>query len=264
MNKQKQAEVKLSSTTTGIHSQVTDHTQSFFNEDHLDRVPNLKTQGGNKLIYNSQSKLPLKKSSNTFYNPSHFQSPEKNLTEPPQMDPYEREKERKNQREVDFIYDKIFTRKTRFLQENRTLHGEEKDFNVIYKGPRKLLLPKKPNYISDKIKDIKTKISFMKGVFDYAYPLIMIEKIRTQKKVYEEYIDNYNDKLYEKKQNLEKKLKTQINYNIPGFTASPMTTERDSKSKIKTDSNFMNSRLENSCPTVEDKKFNTSKSFMKK
>jgi hypothetical protein len=109
--------------------------------------------------------------------------------------------ESKNQKDSNYKLNDSFILKN-IIEEN----GEQKDINTIYNkifSTRKLHLmrgnlgkkfesnydQKKQNDSDEKMLDLKNKLYFMKSVYDFAYPLIMVEKVKTQKKIYEDYIE---------------------------------------------------------------------------
>jgi hypothetical protein len=104
-------------------------------------------------------------------------------------------------RELKLMYKNIFDKKyTKLIEsfQEKTLTKEEEKRREIRE--RVLKIQKKPDYIKEKIKDMKTKLYFMKSVYDYSYPLIMIKKVQAQKKVYDLCIDDYNKKISMKNQ----------------------------------------------------------------
>lgn len=240
-----QAEVKQSSKTTNVHSQVTDRT----NEE-IELIPNLKKGQINAKVNistissSSPMKGYMKSTTNSFYNKSHTQSRAQffhageTLTE-----------HQKKQKEIDNLYDKIFSTKRSLYKEPKT----NKDCHVMFKGAEKVYVPKKSRYIKDKIKDIYKKISFMKGVFDYAFPKIMVVKVKQNQKEYEEFIDRFHDNIYEKNKKLEKKFKTQNN--ILNRMADPtLPSEKDVKfTHTRTDSNYMNNITKNNFRITTEK-----------
>jgi len=189
----------------------------------------------------------MKSTTNSFYNKSHTQSRAQffhakeageTLTE-----------HQKKQKEIDNLYDKIFSTKRSLYKEPKT----NKDYDVMFKGAEKVYVPKKSRYIKDKIKDIYKKISFMKGVFDYAFPKIMVVKVKQNQKEYEQFIDRFHDNIYEKNKKLEKKFKTQNN--IMSRMADPtLPSEKDVKfTHTRTDSNYMNSITKNNFRITTEK-----------
>lgn len=101
-----------------------------------------------------------------------------------------------NKKETDDVYKKIFDKNTRKLIEI----DKSKDNQTII--PKNYMAKINPEIVKNKIKDIKSKIVFMKGVYDYAYPLIMIKKLKTQKKENDELIKSYHKKIIKRHQTL--------------------------------------------------------------
>jgi hypothetical protein len=85
-----------------------------------------------------------------------------------------------SEKEIDYVYKKIFYKKIKEIDSK-----EEKIDEREIKRMKMLNIKRESNYIKDKIKDIKTKLLFMKGVVDYAYPVIFLEKIKMQKKYFD-------------------------------------------------------------------------------
>jgi hypothetical protein len=220
--KHKPVEVKQSCKTTNVHSQITDRT----NEDVIatDFVPNLRVQKNLKMNMTTSSTSPLKtnmkSTNNSFFTRSHNQSNVQFFHTKDHL--YTLTEQQKKQIEVDNLYDKIFASKRSLYKEPKT----NKDCHVMFQGAEKVFVPKKSRYIKDKIKDIYKKISFMKGVFDYAFPKIMVEKMKQNKKEYEEFIDRFHDNIYEKNKKLEKKFKTQSNYNLNRMADPNLPSEK--------------------------------------
>jgi len=95
---------------------------------------------------------------------------------------------------IDFVYKKIFDKKSRMLIEKTILdkdanENKKKSKNKIdYESSDFLLnslgMFKKKQYIEDKIQDIKRKIFFIKGVYDFSYPKIIVNKVKTAQDFY--------------------------------------------------------------------------------
>jgi len=96
--------------------------------------------------------------------------------------------------EVIKLYNKIFEKKHRRLIEaiSPNLKDNEKQ------KKKHQVDGNKPSYLDEKIKDIKTKIFFLKGIFDFAYPKIVGEKIKIKKEYQKKMIINF-----QKNQNFE-------------------------------------------------------------
>lgn len=88
---------------------------------------------------------------------------------------------------TDFIYKKIFDTKTRnlFNKDNNNNELTKKKSKKLDKQTNNYLNlihnsgPKKSKYVENKIDDIKKKLFFIKGIFDYSYPNIIVNKVKT-------------------------------------------------------------------------------------
>lgn len=101
--------------------------------------------------------------------------------------PKEGEQNPVNMAEVDFIYKKVFDKKFEYKlnpkkkKEVNKHELENADYRLEKEIKRKMeqkVKEGKPNYIQEKIKSIKKKIFFMKGIFDYSYPPIIVKKFK--------------------------------------------------------------------------------------
>jgi hypothetical protein len=150
-----------------------------------------------------------------------------------------KEKARNKKRETELIYKKVFDKKYAKLI-NSSIRSDGKrisqkttpqsPINQPGKNTANFLNKPPQTYVKDKIKDIKSKIFFIKGVFDYAYPLVMIEKIRSQKKYYEKYIEQFNKNILAKNESL--KMLHQQQGRIP-FEEVIQTRANDKKIALK-------------------------------
>lgn len=172
---------------------------------------------------------------------------------------------------IDFIYKKIFDKKTRCLFSNtedednssqvkKKLKTQLEQENEYLKSIGKL---KKKQYIEDKIQDIKRKIFFVKGVYDFSYPQIIVSKIKTAQ-------DFYNHSHTEEKA----KLRESLNH-----TSKKFFSNKKEKLKLKTEeltksfniekidavyTNHNTDKFENEnklYPEIERKMLRTSSSF---
>ena len=104
---------------------------------------------------------------------------------------------------INFLYHKIFPKI--FIEHNIKYNVVDNKLNIYYAeneaifkenmNKRNIMLSKqgKPikkilinsNYVKDKLKDIKKKISFLKGVTDYSFPSIILEKVRQKNQIYQ-------------------------------------------------------------------------------
>jgi hypothetical protein len=249
---------KLSSRTTNVHSQVTDRTN-----DDQESIPNLKKSQINQIsqinhkanISTISSSSPLKaymkSTNNSFFNKSHTQSKAQFFHTKKDLETLT--EQQKKQKEIDNLYDKIFSTKRSLYKEPKT----NKDCHVMFTGAEKVYVPKKSRYIKDKIKDIYKKISFMKGVFDYAFPKIMVVKVKQNQKEYEEFIDRFHDNIYEKNKKLEKKFKTQNTNILNKMTDPTLPSEKEVRNThSRTDSNYMNTITQNNFRIKTENKTN--------
>lgn len=109
---------------------------------------------------------------------------------------------------IDFVYKKIFDKKSRMLIEKQPV---DKNANEIKKKQKNKVeskssefnfnnkTNKKRQYIEEKIEDIKKKIFFIKGVYDFSYPKIIVNKVKTAQ-------DFYNSHHIEQKMKLRESL----------------------------------------------------------
>ncbi len=137
--------------------------------------------------------------------------------------------------EVKFIYNKIFHKNIRKLFEPKAVNSKELQEQI-----RKYLkLKGKPSEIDDKIKEIKTKIFFMKGIFDFIYPEVIASKMKTKKEYYEklskELKEDVNKKYEITKSNLN--LNNYINYDFSEFYTI--------KNRAKSSNTFYNNKQHN-------------------
>lgn len=81
--------------------------------------------------------------------------------------------------EVEFVYNKVFDKKFEYLINPKVTKKVTKvDLqNPEYKNKKKKKFIR-TTYLEDKIKQIKQKIFFMKGIFDYSYPQILVGRIK--------------------------------------------------------------------------------------
>jgi hypothetical protein len=84
-----------------------------------------------------------------------------------------------DQEEIEFIYKKVFDKKFDYLINPKVTKKVTKvDLqNPEYKNKKKKKYTR-TSYLEDKIKQIKQKIFFMKGIFDYSYPQILVGRIK--------------------------------------------------------------------------------------
>jgi len=65
---------------------------------------------------------------------------------------------------------------------------------------------KKTQYIEEKINDIKRKIFFIKGVYDFSYPKIIVNKVKTSQDFFNENFKDEKMKLRDSMNNISKKM----------------------------------------------------------
>lgn len=110
--------------------------------------------------------------------------------------------------EVIAIYNKIFDKFYRKLFDPKA--PKTKDLQDQIR--RYLKLRGKPSYLDDKIKDIKTKIFFMKCIFDFSYPEIIANKLKVQKNYYELMKKEIHEAKKNKLDKVQDNFKTKSNY----------------------------------------------------
>ncbi len=157
---------------------------------------------------------------------------------------------------IDFIYKKIFDKKSRFFFEKQTENklsseSKKKHRNDYISNKNEFILNnmfKKKQYIEDKILDIKKKIFFIKGVYDFSYPKIVVNKVQTaqnfftlhhteQKLQLRESMNNTGEKFLE---NIEEKLKTTSETFKKSFHIESLKKSIVEKS-FKTNERYLNS-----------------------
>ena len=104
---------------------------------------------------------------------------------------------------INFLYNKIFPKF--FVEHNIKYNVVDNKLNIFYaenerqfkenliKRNNLLKLKGRPTkkmcintlYVSDKLKDVKRKIGFLKGITDYSFPSIILQKIKVKNKLYE-------------------------------------------------------------------------------
>ncbi len=163
---------------------------------------------------------------------------------------------------IDFFYKKIFDKKTRVIFNNKhppenmgakkkPENNSDDNFSSEYFYNKFGCGFKKREYIEDKIIDIKRKIFFIKGVYDFSYPKIVVNKFKSKQNFFNNHhsenklklmdpMNNTSHKFFEK---YEEKLKT--------------VTEDFRKlfyiKKLNTSSSIKNEKEENLKETDEDK-----------
>ncbi len=104
---------------------------------------------------------------------------------------------------INFLYNKIFPKF--FIEHNIKYNVIDNKLNIYYaenerqfeenliKRNNYLKIRGKPAkkmcintvYIADKLKDVKRKIGFLKGITDYSFPCIILQKVKSKNRLYE-------------------------------------------------------------------------------
>ena len=147
---------------------------------------------------------------------------------------------------INFLYHKIFPKI--FIEHNIKYNVVDNKLNIFYAendaifkenmNKRNIMLRKKGkpikkllvnnSYVKDKLKEVKKKISFLKGVADYAFPSIILDRVKQKNQMYrlkkkqnEKFLLPYQEieeevKLYNKynEQLLNEAIKIESKYNI--------------------------------------------------
>jgi hypothetical protein len=104
------------------------------------------------------------------------------------------EKKNDDDENLRHLYRKIFRKKNNYKRLNE-IHFEkinEKEEKLRETHKKIIKEENHPKYVNDKIKEIKSKLNFMKGVFDYAYPLVMVKRLKFQNIYFSTYMDKFN------------------------------------------------------------------------
>ena len=144
----------------------------------------------------------------------------------------------------EYIYNNIFSKSPLFKPRPRFLDNRlniiysenEKQYNLIMAKRNKLKKEKGTNLkfekdsekIKDRVNDIKTKIKFMKSVMDYSYPGLMISKIKSWGKEFQNQNNKYSDKLTpfeEQKMQIKRKNILRNNYLKQNMRVFPIKVE---------------------------------------
>lgn len=106
-------------------------------------------------------------------------------------------------KEINFLYHKIFPKF--FIAHNIKYNVVDNKLNIYYAeneeifkenlNKKNIYLSKKgkpikkmltnTTYVKDKLKEVKKKISFLKGVVDYSFPSIILEKVKQKNYIYQ-------------------------------------------------------------------------------
>lgn len=144
----------------------------------------------------------------------------------------------------EYIYNNIFSKsplfkpKPRFLDNKLNLiySENEKQYNLIMARRNKLMkekgsilkFDKDSEKIKDRVNDIKSKIKFMKSVMDFSYPGLMISKIKSWGKDFQNQNYQRNEKLTpfeEQKMQIRRKNILRTNYLKQNMQVFPIKAE---------------------------------------
>jgi hypothetical protein len=104
---------------------------------------------------------------------------------------------------INFLYNKIFPKI--FIEHNIRYNVVDNKLNIFYAENERQFkenLEKRNNllrlkgqpvkkmcintvYVADKLRDVKRKIGFLKGITDYSFPSIILQKVKTKNKLYQ-------------------------------------------------------------------------------
>ena len=155
-----------------------------------------KSHISSSIDFNKNNILPITKFKNNFIQKSLNQTSRRNSN----LNPIYKSKE---DYYINFLYHKIFPKI--FIEHNIKYNVVDNKLNIFYAeneaifkenmNKRNIMLRKKgqpikrilvnTNYVKDKLKEVKKKISFLKGVTDYSYPSIILEKVRQKNQIYQ-------------------------------------------------------------------------------
>lgn len=136
----------------------------------------------------------------------------------------------KIEKEINVVYNKIFDKYYRKLFDPKGPHSKDK----LEQIRKYLKLRGKPSYLDDKIKDMKSKIFFIKGIFDFAYPEIIGHRLKIQKNLYEKEIKSLQRAENLKNQNFPSNLNVKTSEFYTTIGAIKPKTEKNFYSRIKT------------------------------
>jgi uncharacterized small protein (DUF1192 family) len=128
----------------------------------------------------------------------------------------------KEERNMRFMYNKIFTREYQEIisRKNSIDQGINNTASDNHKAKSDIKIDNrkhhhssnhhnKPKFMQNELIDVKTRILFMKNVFDYTYPKVMVEKLKSMKDIIQRMKANREQKEFTKLINKEKN-KTKI------------------------------------------------------
>lgn len=116
----------------------------------------------------------------------------------------QKEKEKRNKKEIDYIYKKVFDKKYEYLMrpklirdtsevktrspvKKKTLPDQENRNDTIFSNKslsKNTVAEPRHKYIYDKILGINSKIFFMKSIYDYCYPQVIIKRLKEEDKLF--------------------------------------------------------------------------------
>jgi hypothetical protein len=113
--------------------------------------------------------VPLNSPRSTVYNSS------RHLTKNLQEDIIKKEHQQSN------IYKKVFDKK----YEEMSRYNKYQNTNELFLiHPEKYVIPvKKESGLENKLKQIKSKVAFIKSIYDYSYPIVIMEKMKSLKEL---------------------------------------------------------------------------------
>jgi hypothetical protein len=118
-----------------------------------------------------------------------------------------KERQNRDEKNIRFMYNKIFSKEYQEVSKKTNLDIEhmEGDRRVIGNESSRTEGP----YMRNELIDVKSRILFIKNIFDYTYPKIMVEKLKTMKDIIHKMKVNREEKEVMKVVNKEKN-KTKI------------------------------------------------------
>lgn len=135
-----------------------------------------------------------------------------------------------DQQELRNLYRKIFRKKNNYKRLNEIhfekLNEKEEKLKEIHKKIIKEENPP-PKYVNEKIKEIKSKLAFMKDVFDYSYPFIMVKRLKFQNIYFNTYQEKF--KQIENLKNEIVKKNSNLNFGDIGYYFKSENTDKEVK-----------------------------------
>ena len=150
---------------------------------------------------------------------------------------------------INFLYNKIFPKF--FIEHNIKYNVVDNKLNIYYaennrqfkenlvKRNNYLRLRGKPvkkmcinsEYVADKLKEVKRKIGFVKGITDYSFPSIILQKVKSKNKLYQ-LNKKKKDKFYLPYEEIEREA-NRINMIKNQILAKTMQINNENKINIK-------------------------------